>query len=310
MPPSTAKIFLVLGIGVLSVSTAAIFIRLADDAAGGGGLEFSLFLAASRMVLAAIVTLPNWFTLRNEEAPVKAYYLAIGAGIALALHFATWIASLSYTSIAASTTLVTTNPLWVSLFGWWWFGEKPRRITFLGIFVALVGGIFIAIGGGARGDGNENPLLGNGLALVGAWTVSVYMLLGREAQRAGLSIGGYVAVAYGIAALVLFPLPFLAGGGYGDYPLSVYIYVLLLAIFPQTIGHTSFNWALRHVSPTLVTLMILFEPIASSIAGAIVFREIPPAGAVYGGFIILLGVGLAVVGTRERSRPVGDLDRR
>jgi drug/metabolite transporter (DMT)-like permease len=293
---------------VLSVSTAAIFIRLANDAAGGGGVGFSLFLAASRMILASIVLIPNWFRLGAERAPIRAYSLAIGAGIALACHFSTWIVSLSYTSIAAATTLVTTNPLWVSLVGWWWFGEKPSRMTFFGIFTALAGGILITLGTGDSGQEYANPLLGNSLALVGAWTVSLYLLLGRSARRAGLLLGSYITIAYSTAALFLLPLPLLAGGNYGGYSGEVYTYVLLLAIFPQSIGHTSFNWALRHVSPTIVTSVILFEPIAASMLGVLIFQEIPSVAVIYGGGILLIGVGLAIAGTRETSPDPGDSD--
>ncbi|MEG3435622.1 DMT family transporter [Pannus brasiliensis CCIBt3594] len=308
MPPSPLKIALVLAIGVLSVSTAAIFIRLASEAAGGGSIAFSLFLAASRMILASIVLLPNWFRNTSEKTTAKAYYLAIAAGFALACHFATWTASLSYTSIAASTTLVVTNPLWIALIGWWWFGEKPRRSTFLGIFLALSGGILVAFGPTDHNAAYPNPLLGNGLALGGAWMASFYILCGREARREELSVGRYVTLAYSTAALVLLPLPFLTGGNYLEYSPAVYTYVLWIALVPQSIGHTSFNWALRWVSPTVVSLVILFEPIGSSLLGVLIFREIPPASAIYGGFILSIGVISAIVGTRDKSQPYSDAD--
>jgi drug/metabolite transporter (DMT)-like permease len=301
--PSPLQIVFVLGIGVLSVSTSAIFIRLAIEAAGEGGVEFSLFLAAYRMILASIVLIPHWFRLKNEHISPKAYYLAIGAGIVLASHFATWIASLSYTSIAASTILVTTNPLWVSLGSWWWSGETPRRSTFMGLFTAVVGGILIAFGDAGIDRENANPLLGNSLALIGAWMVSFYILLGREAQRQGLSVTSYITIAYSTAGLVLLPFPLLLGQGYGNYSPPVYLYGLLMAIFPQLIGHTSFNWALRWISPTLVTFVILFEPIGASIFGIILFREIPPPIVISGGMILLIGVGLAIAGTRDKPTP-------
>lgn len=145
MPPSNAKIIFILTIGVVSVSASAIFIRLAIEAVDNATIAFSLFLATSRLILASVVLIPNWFTLSRQKVPVQAYYYAVGAGFCLALHFATWITSLSYTSIAASTTLVTTNPLWVSLLGWWWFREKPTKLTFIGIFVALTGGLLIVL---------------------------------------------------------------------------------------------------------------------------------------------------------------------
>ena len=296
MPPSNAKIIFILTIGVVSVSASAIFIRLAIEAVGNATIAFSLFLATSRLILASVVLIPNWLTLSRQKVPVQAYYYAVGAGFCLALHFATWISSLSYTSIAASTTLVTTNPLWVSLLGWWWFREKPSKLTFIGIFVALTGGLFIVLADRYLSSSYPNPLLGNSLALIGAILVSGYILLGREAQRKGLNIKNYITVAYTTAGLALLPSIFLFGQGNKSYPLSVYVYVLMMAIFPQLIGHTSFNWALRWVAPTIVTMVILLEPIAASLLGVFIFGEIPAQEVIYGGLILLIGVGIAILG--------------
>ncbi|MFM8300824.1 MAG: EamA family transporter, partial [Microcystis aeruginosa] len=71
---------------------------------------------------------------------------------------------------------------------------------------------------------------------------------------------------------------------------------LMMAIFPQLIGHTSFNWALRWVAPTIVTMVILLEPIAASLLGVFIFGEIPPQEVIYGGLILLIGVGIAILG--------------
>jgi len=117
------------------------------------------------------------------------------AGLCLALHFATWITSLSFTSIAASTTLVTTNPVWVALLSWLWLKEKPNALTILGIGVAFGGGVLIALGDTGAVTAGSNPPLGNFLALVGAWMASLYFLLGREAQQRGL---GMTAIAFGL----------------------------------------------------------------------------------------------------------------
>jgi drug/metabolite transporter (DMT)-like permease len=176
---SPLRLTLVLTIGILSVSTAAILIRLATNVSGASGVGFSLVIAASRLSIAALFLVPTWRSFQPTSPSAIKY--AIGAGVSLAVHFATWISSLSYTSIAASTTLVTTNPLWVALLSWFWFREKPTRATFWGIGIAMIGGILIGLDNTSQ-DG-ANPLLGNGLAIVGAWAASLYLLLGREAQR-------------------------------------------------------------------------------------------------------------------------------
>ncbi|WP_013324690.1 DMT family transporter [Gloeothece verrucosa] len=294
-----SKVGMILALGVLAISTAAIFIRLCFEIAGVQGVGFSLFLAASRLIIAATILLPRWPNLKYTQENRSATYYACGAGCCLALHFATWITSLSFTSIATSTTLVTTTPVWISLLSWWWFGEKLTKPMIRGITIALVGGILITLGDGSIGGENNNPLLGDFLALIGAWMASLYLLLGREAQRFGFSVGNYILIAYSSAALLLLPFPLLMGTSYLGYPKEVYLYVLLMAIFSQLIGHTTLNWAVRSISPTLVALAILFEPVGSSVFGWIIFGELPPQLVILGGVVVLIGVAIAIIAKTE-----------
>ncbi|MGK7931465.1 MAG: DMT family transporter [Microcystaceae cyanobacterium] len=292
------RISLILILGILAVSTSAIWIRLSFAAANSKGVPFSLFLAASRLILASLLLLPTWRKFKGINAPVGSYFWAIGAGITLAVHFAAWITSLSHTSIAASTVIVTTNPVWVSLLAWWGWGESISLTTMGGIAIALLGGgVIVGLDSGIN-MGN-NPLLGNCLALIGAWMVSFYLLFGREAQRQGLQLNQYIIIAYTTAALILLPFPLLFQGGYNGYPPIVYFYILLMAVFPQLIGHTAFNWAMNQISATVVTLTILFEPVVASLLGMIVFQEIPPIQVIIGGIIILIGVAVAILGKKS-----------
>ncbi|BDB10461.1 DMT family transporter [Thermus thermophilus] len=295
MRPPGWKIAAVLLVGILAISFGSILVRLALRASGDQSLAFSLVMSAGRMGLAALLLAPGWRRGLGSRAGLP---WAVGAGVFLALHFAFWITSLSYTSVAASTALVTTNPVWVTLFGWLLFKEKPSGTTLLGVAVALLGGLLIGLGDAEEGGGT-NPLLGDLLAVFGAVAASFYFLLGREAQRRGLSTLEYVRVAYTTAALLLLPLPYLFGGGYGGYPLEVYAYLLLMALLPQLVGHTSFNWATRHIPPVLVTLAILFEPVGASLLAYLLFGELPGSQVLLGALILLLGVGLAVVGGRR-----------
>ena len=286
---------------MLAVSTAAIFIRLCLETAGERSVGFSLFIAASRLGIASLIILPAWRTIKQQQVSLQAYYYAVAAGICLALHFASWTNSLSFTSIAASTTLVTTNAIWVPLFSWLWWGEKPNKMTILGIMIAFCGGILIAASDTSAGGSNSNPLLGDFLALVGAWMVSLYILFGREAQRSGFSVTSYSAIVYTTAALLLLPLPFLFGSGYLGYPQAVYFYILMLAIIPQLIGHTSLNFSLRFISPTLVTLAVLFEPICSSFLGWLIFQEVPSRLVFVGATLLLVGVAVAIISTNNKQ---------
>ncbi|MGK7927796.1 MAG: DMT family transporter [Spirulina sp.] len=299
--PKVWQIALILGIGVFSVSTAAIFVRLALEVTGLRGTGFSLFLAASRLIVSAVVFLPNWRRVRQTSISPKAFYYAGIAGLFLALHFAVWISSLSFTSIVAATTLVTTNPIWIALLSRFWFKEKLKNATIIGVLISLFGGIAIALGGSPSESMGSQPLLGDFLALVGSWFVSFYLLCGREAQRQGLSTENYITIAYSVAAIALFPFPFFFGSGYFGYPVSVYFYILFLALFSQVIGHTTINWAVRWISPVLVSLAILFEPIGSSILGYFIFGELPGFMVIIGAIIILLGVAIAISGERTKS---------
>ncbi len=292
MQPSRFKLISILTLGILSVSFAAIFIRLASRAAPLEGPGFSLVIAAGRMGIAAMLLLPTTLlALQRYSLERRQWLYILGAGFFLALHFLSWISSLNYTSVAASTALVTTNPLWVSLFSWFFLKETPSKQTWLGAGIALIGGALVGLGQG--GGLSSNPLLGNTLALLGAVAVSAYFLLGRQVQLSGVPITLYSGLVYAVAAIFLVPLPLLFGVGYGA-PMGAYLWIGLLALVPQVLGHTSFNWAVKYVNPTLVTVLILLEPIGASLAAIALFHEIPGPTVLLGALILLLGVGTAL----------------
>ncbi|PPT08434.1 Permease of the drug/metabolite transporter (DMT) superfamily [Geitlerinema sp. FC II] len=292
--PSKIQVAIVLALGILAVSTAAIWVRIAVNAVGEGSVGLSLVLAASRLLVSSLLLIPTWSKVRWKTVP-EALGLAVMAGVCLAAHFATWTTSLSYTSIAAASTIVTSNPLWIVLLSWWWFGTRISRRTAVGIAIALVGGIVVGTSEVGETSISTNPLLGNALALLGAWMVSLYLLLGREAQRRGLGTTGYIAIAYTVAAVILVPTPMAFGASYLGYPWPVYGAIALMALLSQLIGHTSINWTVRWVSPTLVTLAILLEPVCSSLLGYWVFGEIPSLGVFVGAIVLLMGVAIAAL---------------
>lgn len=280
---------------MVSIATAAILIRFALSSAGMANLGFSLVIAASRLSLAALLLTPQ--LIRKQQPPIPwqnqaAITYAAGAGLALAAHFAAWITSLNYTSITASTVLVTTTPIWTTLICGLVLKESITRRTILGIAIAFCGGLLIATDNPSIQTGT-NLLLGNALALCGAIMATTYLLLGRAAQQHGLTTGQYIRLAYSIAAFVLLPLPLLTGTSYFGYPPLTYLWFLMLAIVPQLLGHTSFNWAIQYLSPSLVTLAILAEPIGASLLGYLFFQEIPTAQTLQGSGIILGGIAIA-----------------
>jgi drug/metabolite transporter (DMT)-like permease len=291
--PSQWQIIIVLSIGIVGVSLAAVWVRLAFDVVSPDNtVGFSLFLAASRLMVAALILLTSWKNFKPSNISPTALYYAIAAGVCLAIHFATWMTSLAYTSIAASTVLVTTNPIWVGLINWWWYQEKLNRQKIIAIAIALAGSMIIAISDRQMNSNYSNPILGAILALFGAVMSSLYLIFGSQAQRRGLNTANYIAIAYSVAALCLFPLPLIYQTSYLNYPAPVYLYVLLMAVMSQAIGHTSLNWSVRWISPTIVSLSLLFEPVIASCVGAIVFQEIPSVNLLIGGLIILLGMAI------------------
>lgn len=282
--PSSFKLYLALAATVITVSMAAIFIRLADAP--------GVVVASYRMVLASLIFLP--LSIRGvKRTPFTGVTLryTVLAGVCLGVHFATWISSLTFTTVAASVTLVASQPLWVALFSWLFLASPPSFTVLLGVLTAVAGGALIGFGDLTSGSA---PLLGDGLAVIGAISVAAYMLLGRAAQKRGLGLNAYVGVAYGVAALVLLPLPWLFGFDYTGYSVATYGWIVALALVPQLIGHTSLNYVMKYLNPTLVATFILLEPIGSSLMALALFKEVPSLLTLLGALILLVGVGLTI----------------
>jgi drug/metabolite transporter (DMT)-like permease len=287
--PPLWQIINIVSIGILAISSSGILVRLATMTAQNQSLGFSLVIAGSRLTIAALILSPGWRSF--PPLPFSALKYSIAAGFFLAIHFATWIASLAYTSITASTTLVTTNPIWVTLISWLVWRESLSWSMMLGMTIALAGGLIISQNGVSAAA--PNPLLGNSLALMGAIAMSVSLLCSRAAQGSGIGIGNHILITYSLAAILLLPLPWLVGASYQGYPPMTYAWFAGMALIPQLIGHTSLNWAVKHISPTLVALTILAEPIGASLLAYLILHEVPSQQTIMGAGFLLLGVAIA-----------------
>jgi drug/metabolite transporter (DMT)-like permease len=286
---------LVLVLGVLSVSTASTLIRLAQ-----ADLD-PLAVAAWRLTLASVILAPFALTTRREELRSltrRELAFVLAAGSLLAAHFAAWITSLVYTSVAASVVLVTTSPLFVALIAHFVLGERLTPRLLLGMAVAIAGSVVIGVGDLQEGGGQ---LGGDLLALLGAVAVAGYLLIGRR-LRARLSLLGYVFPVYATSAVLLMGVALLSGSRLTGYTLDTWVQLLLLALVPQILGHSSLNWALKHLSATYVSLSVLAEPIGSTLLAWWILRERPTWSAVVGGMVILVGLFLA---TRRPRPPAG-----
>jgi drug/metabolite transporter (DMT)-like permease len=296
IPPLLAIAF-----ALLAVSTASIFIRYAQRDAP------SLVIAAGRLTVASLVLVPlAWSRHRSELASLtrSQWLLALLSGLFLAVHFATWISSLEFTTVASSAVLVSTTPLWVALFTPIFLKEKVRPAVLAGMAVALVGGAIIGLsdmctwGGGRLVCPDLGTLtqgeafLGNLLALAGALAATGYFLIGRR-LRERMSLVSYVSVVYAMAAIVLIGWMFAAGHQPWGLPSRVYLWIALLGLVPQLIGHSTFNWALGYLSAAFVSITLLGEPIGSTILAMILLDEVPSGLKITGGVFILAGIYLS-----------------
>ncbi len=297
--PSRALPFLVLGIGVVVVSFAAILIRFAH--AEGAS---SLAIAAVRLTVAAAVLAPfAWLRAGGEMLRLRPreIRLCILSGVLLAAHFWTWITSLEHTSVASSTALVTTNPLWVALASAVFLRERPGRAAVAGIVLTLVGSVFIFAADAGRIPGPEaSPMLGNALALAGAISASGYLLVGR-ALRARVSLTAYIWLAYSTAAVLLFAAAMMTGVSFMSLPSAAWMFMVSLALGPQLIGHTTFNWALRRLTATFVAVAILGEPVGAAILAWLFFEEGFTALQVIGFVLLLAGIFVAARDAKSRE---------
>ncbi len=288
-------------VATLAVSTASIFIRFAQ----GDGAP-SLVIAALRMLLSTLILAPYALMSHFDEIKrlTRTEILLGGlSGIFLAAHFATWISSLEYTSVASSVVFVGTGPLWVALVSPFLLKETFSHFTILGLILAVFGGMVIGLADACSWQGllscpsmedilHGRAMWGNFLALLGAWAVTGYLIIGRK-LRTTISLIPYIFLVYGMAAIaLLILLPFTENTIFG-YDSKTYIWIFLLAIIPQVIGHSTYNWALKYLKATLVAATVLGEPVGSIILAYLLLDEIPNTAKIAGGILILTGIIIA-----------------
>jgi drug/metabolite transporter (DMT)-like permease len=273
--------------GIVAVSLASILIRFAQ----GAGMD-TLSIAAWRLILASLFLLPYaWATRRPEIRTLSRRDLGLlaASGIFLGLHFATWIASLGYTSVASSVVLVSMGPVFVGIGSWLFLRERPSLLLALGIVLAAVGSVVISWGDFGQG---QDQLLGDMLALTGAIMVAGYLMIGRKV-RGHLSLATYIALVYGVATLTLIAIAAVTRQPMFSYQPAAYAWVLALALGPQIVGHSTLNWALRYLSATFVAIVTLAEPIGSGILAYLLLGEPITLSTALGGTLVLAGIYIA-----------------
>ena len=262
--PRPSALFCLILVGIASISCASIFIRLADAPA--------LSIAAYRVTLATLILAPFYARGRKPgsiEWNRKVFFTTVLSGIFLALHFSLWIYSLQMTSVASAATLCNSTPLFAALFSVLWLKETLSHRLKLGILFTLAGSVFVA---GTDFSLSTRAVWGDLLAVGGAVMAAGYFISGRIA-RCSLRLPAYTVVSYGTAALLLIPACTLIGAELSGFSERTYLFLVLLAVVPQVVGHTTFNWALKFIPPTTVSVLILGEPIGATILAYFVFDE-------------------------------------
>lgn len=279
-----------IGVSILAISTAAIFIQVSEAP--------PLAVAFYRLLYATLMLLPFAFVLARDELRRLSRTDWLGlclVGAVLALHFAAWITSVRLTSVAASVVLVTLHPVAVALLSHRLFGEGIRPAGYVGILLALGGGAVVTWSDARSGP---MPLLGDALALVGAAAAAFYFLAGRS-YRKRLGLLAYVVPVYAASTLVLglllvtLPAPY-GGSPFGHAPRE-HLLFLALALFPMLLGHTVLNWALRHVTAPVIATTILGEPVGSTLLAWFLLEQVPARGVLLGGAIVLAGILLVAL---------------
>ena len=276
-PPNLALL-----VSIVAVSTASILIRWSAAP--------PLAIASYRLLFATLMLAP--FYLRSggirrlRESPRKDALTLMAVGVVLALHFASWITSLSLTSVASSVLFVHVDPIFVAAVSHFLLKERIDRNTLIGIVIAFAGAIVIAYGDAGIGEAN---LYGDMLALFGAVMLGIYILAGRR-LRQSLDLVSYVTPVYATSAVVLLIGSLITGTPLAPYPPREYLLFLAIAVVPMIFGHTFYNWALRYVSAPIVSISLLGEPVGATILALLFLNEAPSTLTLIGGAITLAGI--------------------
>lgn len=287
-------------LGLAGVSVSAVLVRLAEAPVSA--------IAFWRLTLSLLLILPllgvsgQWREVGSVARP-EWRWVALAGG-ALALHFVTWFLSLEYTSVASSTVLVCAHPLYVGLLSALWLREPPSGLEWVAILIATAGAVWIGWGDLRLGG---TALYGDLLAALAALFAALYFIAGRR-LRPRLGLWSYVAPVYLLAAALTGASMALRGVPATGFSASTWALFGGMAVGPMLLGHTSFNWALRHVRAYVVSLVVLLEPVGATALAVVVLGgvEKPSVNTVTGGIAILAGMGLLV---REQARRSSRLAR-
>lgn len=281
-------------IGVFAISTSAILVKLAS------GVPASM-IAFYRLLFAVVMMAPLVLTKHRHQLTMinkTDWLLAIGAGVFLALHFIFWFESLNHTSVASSVVLVSVQPIFAFIGTYLFFHERFSPGTIISMIITVLGSIIISWGDFQISFGN---LFGDLLALLGALTMTVYFLLGQQARRR-VSFMTYTFVVYFISTITLFIYNIILQQQFFSYSTNHWLIFIALALVPTFLGHSLFNWALRWLSTSVISMATVFEPIGATILAYFILDEYVTYSQWLGGTIVIFGLLLFIVSTTRKRK--------
>lgn len=299
-PVRSRRAPMVLAGGVAAVGFAAIFVRLADEAPPLTEAAYRMLLGAGVLAAYSAVQVVRGRDVLPQHR--DQWLLAGVVGVLLAGHFWSWFASLDRTSVGSSVVIVAMQPLLAGMLGIVFLKESPSRNELAGIGLATCG--LLVIGGRDLIAGGSRELGGDGLALLGAFLASGYLVGGRK-LRAEMSAAMCSSLSYSVAAIVLWVICALMRPEIWGFQADTWSFLILLALIPQVIGHTSLNWALGHYRAVTVSLAIIGEPVIATALAIPILGEWPTAGVLVGGPLILAGIAVGM-GVATRKGGAGD----
>ncbi|MFQ6106015.1 MAG: DMT family transporter [Thermoplasmata archaeon] len=284
--PSRANPQIAIPIAIISVSFASIFIKWSE--APPLVIAFYRLAFATAILLIPTLAFQSGDLFRLSRKELLALTLV---GFALAFHFGFWISSLKHTTVANSVILVSTHPIPIALISHYKMGERVTALAAVGIVMAIFGLAMIGISDAVL---TTESLIGDVLALLGMAALAAYILSGRRIRKR-MSILPYAFVVYLATTIFLLLGCVVFGSPLYPYPEGEWILFLALAIVPMILGHTLYNWALRHVTALMVSVSILLEPILASVLAVFLIPEIPSIFVVLGGPLVLAGIFLVAL---------------
>lgn len=304
MPTVSRTHWTLLAVSIAGVSFAAILARWAL----GEGVA-PIVVAFYRLLFATLMLLP--FTIRSVRihgfSPSRRDMAMMAAvGFLLAAHFATWITSLEYTSVASSVVIVATESLWVPLGAAFLLREHVGARVWAGVFIAFGGSVILLAGDLGETRFAGNALVGDFLAFAGALAASMYFLAGRRIRQR-FDLLPYATIVYAFCAAFLLVMAYARGDVLAPHTREAYGYLLLFAFFPMILGHTLINYLLKWVPPHFISTSILAEPVVSALLAVVLLQEGIRPLVLVGGIVILAGIVVATSRARQMRAPVSPM---